>query len=326
MRVITLNFGGPDCASTACRILGMIAPLRRHGIELQSHLAAGFDAWDTLPSFDLVLVQKRLFSTGRVRAIRRLAKRLVYDVDDAIWHPHGRRHHWLTRWRTQRRVAAIAQAADLCLTANGVLARHLQPWARRVELVPMALPAECWPVRTEIPRVTGEVRVGWIGGPANLPYLEAIEPSLAEVRRQRPGVVFEVFCGRAPAFRELPFEHTPFAPGAESEAARRFDIGLLPLPDDPFAQGKSPVKALQYLASGASVIASPVGATTELLTDGQTALFATCAEEWTRALLALVDDPVLRASLARAGRARFEAHHTVDGVAGRLAALLQSVG
>lgn len=325
MRVLSLNFGGASCASTACRVLAMIEPLRAFGIEVETREAADFSAWNTLPTFDLVLVQKRLFSTGRVRAIRRLARRLAFDVDDAIWHPHGRRHHWLTRWRTHRRVVAVARAADLCMAANGVLARHLQPWARRVEQVPMALPGELWPARAQQPSGSGSTRIGWIGGPGNLRYLEAIEPALAEVRRQRPGVLLEVFCGRAPAFREVPVEHTPFTPGAEPGAAQRFDIGLLPLPDDPFAQGKSPVKALQYLASGAAIVASPVGATTELLANGSTALFATSIPDWTRAILQLVDDPQRRASMARAGRAHFEAHHTVSAVSRRLAALLHSL-
>lgn len=326
MRAIALNFGGADCASTSFRVLGMAEPLKRRGIELESHVANPFSDWNSLARFDLVLVQKRLFSTNRVRGIRRLARRLVYDVDDAIWHPHGAPHHWLTRWRTQRRLAAIVKAADMCTAANGVLARHLGSWARRVERIPMALPEAQWSMRSIASSPAEPVRIGWIGGPGNLRYLEALEPELSVVKQRRPSVEIEVFCGQAPGFRSLPFKLIPYDAALESATARRFDIGLLPLPTDAFAQGKSPIKALQYLASGAAIVASPVGATTEMLESGRTALFARNDAEWVDAVLRLVDDRGLRGELARSGRAVFEANYTVERVAEGMAAAWLSLG
>jgi hypothetical protein len=218
MRVLTLNFGGPECASTHYRILQFIAPLRAAGIEVQAVPAGDFDDWASIRRYNVVLVQKKLLATGRVRFLQRHARALVYDTDDATWHPHGRPHHWLTRWRTALRLRRIVRAARVCRVANGVLAEAIRRFGGEVLVHPMALDEKVWPAPRDS-RDGIEVRVGWSGAPSNLHYLEAIEPALAQVQRELPGLRLVVFCGKAPAFKHgLRFTHIPFEPGAEPRA------------------------------------------------------------------------------------------------------------
>jgi glycosyltransferase involved in cell wall biosynthesis len=87
---------------------------------------------------------------------------------------------------------------------------------------------------------------------------------------------------------------------------RTFDIGLLPLPDDPFAAAKSPIKGLQYMASGVATIASPRAAVREMFAHGETARFASTMDEWAEAIVALVQVRDRRRKLSAAARKRFE--------------------
>src|SRR6185295_11084066 len=104
------------------------------------------------------------------------------------------------------------------------------------------------------------VRVGWSGGRVNLRYLEEIEPALSGVQAELPQVEFVVHCGQQPAFYYgLQYTHIPYVTGEESAVVRDFDIGLAPLPNDAFAAAKSPIKCIQYMASGVAAIVSPVG-------------------------------------------------------------------
>ena len=106
--------------------------------------------------------------------------------------------------------------------------------------------------------------------------------------------------------------------------ARGFDIGLLPLPNDDFAAGKSPIKGLQYMASGAATVVSPLGATQSMFSEGETALFARDTRDWSAALEKLLDAG-LRHELAHRARHTVEQHHALSTVAPRLADRLRQL-
>ena len=322
LRVLALTFGEADQGSSHYRIYEFIEPLRAHGIELTACPAKRFAQWGELGAYDAVIIQKRLFPVGKIRRLRRRARRLVYDIDDAIWQPHGKcAHFWYTNWRTRLRLKTTVTRADLCLAANPVLARHLAQWSANVAVHPMALSEIRW--RPRVPAADFKpLRVGWAGSPVNLFYLEALEPSLTLVQREHPEVEFAVFCGQCPGFHELKFDYIPYQAGMEPEVIRRFDLGLLPLEASAFAEAKSPIKALQYMACGLPAVVSPVGATRQLFRAGETGLFASTPVEWTQALRLLLRDEDLRRELGREARREFEANYGLTRAAARLAAWL----
>jgi glycosyltransferase involved in cell wall biosynthesis len=322
MRILALTFGGATTASSQYRVYQYIPFLQRSGIHVEAFPAATFDAWDTVGGYDAVLVQKKLLPPGRVRWLRGQTRRLLYDVDDAIWFPHGRQHHWLTRWRTGRRLAAIARAADLCIVPNQVLGEYLRRLDAKVALVPMALDAQQWPAKSARRDDAASVRIGWAGSPVNLCYLEEIEPVLMAARRRDPRVQFVVFSGARPRFRELPCEFVAYQPGEESAVIRTFDIGLLPLPGDDFANGKSPIKGLQYMASGVPCVATATAGVRELLGDESAGLLARTDDEWVDAISRLIESPALRRDLGSHARDLFESRYEIRQTAAVLAGLL----
>lgn len=323
MKILALTFGNGAAASTLYRINQYLTPLAKLGIEVHTLPSDGFDDWPSLADYDVVLVQKKLFSSRRVKLLRKYARRLMYETDDAIWQPHDHPHHWFTRWRTERRLALIAGLSDGCIAANEVLATRLRRHSHCVVVVPMALDETVWHPLSREPGA--RLRIGWAGAPVNLRYLYAIESSLLAMQQQHPEVEFVVYCGESPKFAsDLKLTHIPFCPGAEVVSVQTFDIGLLPLPDNPFAHGKSPIKGLQYMACGVATIASPFGATQEMFCPGETAFFATSEEEWTGALLRLINEPDLRSLIGRQSREHFYKHHSLSSVTASLAAVLKS--
>lgn len=322
MRVLALTFGDEQQASSKYRVFQYIAPLRELGITLEPTPANAFQDWQKVPGYDAVLVQKKLFSSGRVKALRRLTPRLIYDVDDAIWHPHGKEHSFFTNLRTAWRLKAIARAADICIAANHVLAEHLRRLTPNVIVLPVALNGKRWQPGTRS-EPSGIVRVGWAGHPVNLRYLEAIEAALALAQADNPNAEFAVLCGQQPQFRKLKYRHICFQPEAEIDAIRSFDIGILPLPPGPFAEGKSPIKGLQYMASGIPTVVTPLGATRDMFREGETALFASRQEEWQRAITRLIRDGELRVRMGKRARTAFEETAELAHTAPLLARMLK---
>ena len=188
----------------------------------------------------------------------------------------------------------------------------------------MALDGDRWRPKSSDP--AAPLRIGWAGAPVNLPYLEAIEPALLKIQQANPQIEIRVFCGRQPGFKAgIKFTFCPFQPGQESSVVNSFDIGLLPLPDTDFADGKSPIKGLQYLATGIPSVVSPRGATREMFREGETALFARTQDEWFQALQTLVSNPEMRHQMGRQSRLHFDANYALQRTAGRFADLLRSI-
>ena len=63
-------------------------------------------------------------------------------------------------------------------------------------------------------------------------------------------------------------EAIPWKESYEIEVIKKFDIGLYPLPDEPWVYGKSGLKALQYMAAGVPTIATAIGTNFRIIENG----------------------------------------------------------
>jgi hypothetical protein len=309
MKILVLPFGDATCASTHYRVIQYLGMLKADGIGCDIAAPGSMPAPAMISGYDAVLVQKKLFSTSEVRTLRSHSKRLLFDIDDATWHPHGRKHSWWTRWRTNRRLQSIVRAADMSLVANQYIADHLSALGAKAQVLPMALKPEDWPPPT--PNTASRVRIGWSGAPVNLRYLEQLEPVLTQIMREHPSVELAVFCGKQPEFSATtPYIHLPWRQGGEAAAVKTFHIGLLPLPVDAFSQGKSPIKALQYMAAGIPTVATPQAGALELNRESGAIAFAKTPNEWHASLTSLITETHKSEVMCIHARAAFEAHYS----------------
>ncbi len=105
---------------------------------------------------------------------------------------------------------------------------------------------------------------------------------------------------------------------ATFELLRTADILVLPS----HAEGQA-MALLEAMAHGLAILATPVGAHLEAVTDGVSALLVPPGDldALEAALVRLIDEPELRARLGRAARARWLEAFAIEGYARRLAAL-----
>ncbi len=105
---------------------------------------------------------------------------------------------------------------------------------------------------------------------------------------------------------------------AAADLLAQADILVLPSHAENF-----PISIIEALAARVAVVATPVGATPELLSDGHSALFVPVgdADALADALARLIDDPALRRAIADAGHAVFTQKLDIAALARRLAAL-----
>lgn len=323
MRIFFLTFGGTNTASTRYRVLQYFDLFLAAHIDVGYAPVSGFKCFEQLREYDTVILQKTIVPLSLIRKLRQVSRRLLYDIDDRIWLSPNKQHGIITRLRIAARIRAIAKNSDLCIAANEVIADDLRRAGGNVAVVPMSLDEGIWHPRTS--RNDDALVVGWSGAPKNLAFLERILPELKKVQRQFPKVRWHIHSGENPHFSDFDYLHIPYVAGEEHLAVGAFDIGLLPLPNDPFVKGKSPIKALQYLACKVAVVGECVGATQEILEDGVNALCGGPGE-WGSALAQLITNATLRNRLAAAGRLCFETAYERRVVFDKYLNVINSVG
>jgi glycosyltransferase involved in cell wall biosynthesis len=103
-------------------------------------------------------------------------------------------------------------------------------------------------------------------------------------------------------------------------------IGLMPLADSDWCNGKCSYKMLCYMAAGLPVVVTAAGMNREVLALGEVGFSARGEQEWTDAITALLDNAEMRHRMGVAGRAVVEERYSLHRLAHQYAAVFQSLG
>jgi len=322
----------PEAPSFRHRLAAHVPALERAGIACEvetfprrRYLLRILERAPRLADFDLLVIAKFKLETGERAAVRRRARRIVYDFDDAIYFgkPERPGEEPDRSPRRVRKFRATCAIADLVTAGNRTLADAARPFARRVEVVPTGIDLAGYP--DGAPGSPGGARIAWIGLPGNLPYLSIVEAALARVAARRPALRLTVVSQRPPASFAAPVEFVPWSKETEAPALASCDVGIMPLEEDDWTRGKGGFKLLQYMAAGLPTIASPVGVNREITLDGETGFLASSPEEWERAIERLLGDAALRRRMGLAGRRRVEENYAMPIVSKTLVNLYRDL-
>jgi glycosyltransferase involved in cell wall biosynthesis len=247
----------------------------------------------------------------------------VVDYDDAIFVRYGEHANRWGRALVGDKIAGIMRGAAAVTVGNERLAEFARAaGASRVEHCPSAIDVRRYQVR-ERSFHSGPVVIGWIGSPTTAPYLRLAAPALREICAD--GRARLVVVGSGPmSLPDVPTEVRPWSAESEVRDIESFDIGIMPLPDDAWARGKSGYKLVQYMAASRPVVASAVGANCQIVQGGRTGLLVRSQDEWVAALRTLCSDATLRTAMGRAGRDVVEQRYETRRAAPLLAKILKS--
>ncbi len=274
--------------------------------------------------FDLVWIEKEALPWWPNWVERWLLRDVPYviDLDDAIFHNYDLHRSALVRRVFGRRLDRLLKSAKLVVAGNAYLeARAVAAGAQRVELVPTVIDLARYSPRLAYP-VTDTPRVVWIGSPSTLQYLRACAVPLMDLAQRIP-FTLRVIGGGNLILPGVDVEPVLWALGTETVRIAECEVGIMPLSDSPWEQGKCAYKLIQYMAAGLPTVSSPIGANLHVVVEGKTGLFANTPEEWIDQLEVLLRDAALRKRLGEAGRSRVEAEFCLQVTAPLLAQLLK---
>jgi glycosyltransferase involved in cell wall biosynthesis len=217
------------------------------------------------------------------------------------------------------KIDSIMSAVDLVIAGNAYIAdRAAAAGARAVARLPTAVDLGRYPKKPRRREGPEEpFTIGWIGSPLTSPYLEQLRATLTELSAQLPLRV-RLIGAASGALAGLPVDIVPWSVETEAAELARCDLGIMPLPDEPWERGKCGYKLIQYMASALPVVASPVGANRDIVASGETGFLAGTSAEWAAAITRLYRQPELRERMGLAGRNRAEHLYSLETTAPRL--------
>jgi len=314
MKVASLA-DAPGSASARYRIEQYAPYLAGSGIEVDSFTIAAsltgrIALFRRLRAFDAIVLQRRLLGAAGFLLLRRNARKLIYDFDDALFRKDSFQGAGFSLTRTTR-FRRTVRSADVVVTGNRYLAEEARKYNQRCLVIPTVVDLNRYPDIYNHRGGDGPFRAVWIGSAATLPYLEAILPALAPAARAIPGFSLIVMSDRFPRQTPLQIERVSWTAAGEATVLAQADVGLMPLSDDAWTRGKCGLKLIQYGAAGLPSVCSPVGVNSSIVVEGVTGLFARSEGDWTRALEQLASSADLRRRMGRAARRRIEKRYSV---------------
>ena len=325
MKVLALTRYGAMGASSRLRIaqyvpllrdVGMsvtVAPLLRDEYLVRLNAGLGPDWWAiladylarlrllfTVRQFDLVWIEKELYP-GLPAWIEWLLSctgiKYVVDYDDAIFHQYDLSAHLLKKI-LRYKIDCVMRNATTVICGNRYLAKRAQAsGARNVVIIPTVVDLQRYVLRDAVS--AEQCIIGWIGSPTTSKYLDIAAPALQALAKEFP--IKLVVIGAKYELIGVQVECLRWSEQTEVDQISKFDIGIMPLLDSPWEQGKCGYKLIQYMACSRAVVASPIGVNVELVTNNHNGYLASTSAEWTAALRRLIEDPEARRCLGQAG-------------------------
>ncbi|MEM9896465.1 MAG: glycosyltransferase family 4 protein, partial [Bacteroidota bacterium] len=254
--------------------------------------------------FDAVYIYRDAFFFGTFfeSAIKKKGIPILYDFDDAIWlMDRNPKQGIFNLLKKPEKTAEIIALSDLVITGNTYLAEYAKKFNTDVRIIPSTIDFEVYKVLSK--KASDKICIGWTGSFSTLKHFETVVPALVAIKNQfRDHVSFKVIGDATYANEQLGIQGIPWNAETEVEDLMELDIGIMPLPDNPWTRGKCAMKGLQYMALGIPTVMSPVGINIDLIKDGENGFLAGSSEEWIRKLSLLLKDPDLRKKVGAAGK------------------------
>ena len=327
MRVLFL-IQGFSVAASRYRVLQYIPFLKAKGTDTTvspypRSFKENFQFFKALSQYDIVFLQRKRFNQPRLGLLRKRAKRIVYDFDDSVMYRNSKAKDPVSATR-RRRFVQMIKNSDFVIAGNEFLKNEVLPFNPNVEVIPSTIDQERYDLKTYSARQE-RVTLGWIGDHGSIHYLEKMRPIFERVGERYSHVDLKIVCDTFFDCDRIKVIKKSWSSEEEIADLQSFDIGVMPLMDDPWSWGKCGLKIIQYQGVGVPVVCTPVGVNRDLVEDGANGFYAMTPAEWEEKLSLLIENPQLREQMGREGRKRVLEKYSYQACAPRLFSLLDRV-
>lgn len=279
-----------ESSSTRYRALQFYPYLSLHGFS-PTHSTASGGAIAVIKTLwlankaDTVVVLRKTFPFIITWLLRLASKRLIFDLDDAIF---CRTDGSPSKTR-RKRFENIVALSDHVFAGNQFLAKNAMLFNKSVTIIPTCLDVEKYNISIDKP--DDYIDLVWIGSESTSKYLLDLLPTLEQAAKKQPKLRLKIIADFDLPEAKITTLSIPWSETEEAKELASSHIGIAPMIENDWTRGKCALKVLQYMAAKLPVISSDVGVNSEAISTGETGYLVSTAEEWLEAIERLSSNP-----------------------------------
>ncbi len=250
-----------------------------------------------LKKYNIVYIEYELFPYLPFRLekwLLRKQKHIVIDYDDAIFHNYDNSKNKLIKRWCGDKIYRLVALTDVVITGSPYLTKALLPYAKEVVEIPTSVSTQLYNA-TETSHISTKereaFRIGWIGSATTSRFVLLIKDCLLQLQ-EIYNIKLVLIGFDAKLEKELQGLHYinyDWQQSTEIALLKTCNVGIMPLPNEPFARGKCGFKLIQYMACGLPTVATPMEANIKI-NRGSDNLFANTKFEWYSCLSAIIQN------------------------------------
>jgi glycosyltransferase involved in cell wall biosynthesis len=265
--------------------------------------------------FDVIFIQREALLLGSSFFEKQFYKRskVVFDFDDSIWlldtSPENKKFEFL---KNPDKTHINISHAHQVIAGNTYLANYAKQFNQNTVIIPTTIDTDFHKPMVEL-RGRDKMVIGWSGSISTIKHFENSIPFLKKLIAKYPGKLEIHVIGQASySHPQIPVVSKSWSATTEVADLNCFDIGIMTLPDDQWAQGKCGLKGLSYMACGIATVMSPVGVNSEIIQHGVNGFLAETEQQWIDRLSELIENAPLREQIGKSGRETVVKNYSVN--------------
>jgi len=252
-----------------------------------------FRALINAPFYDVVFLQRKLLSKTYFKLLRFLAKKIIYDFDDAIFLDSKGR---ISKSKFNR-FSIICRKADLIFAGNEFLKSYSARFSKKTFTIPTCLDTKKYKIKA-----IGSSKffdLVWVGQKTTSKYLVAIIPFLEKANKRFKDLRLINISNVKLESNLIKIKNIAWSESGQYRAIKSAKVGLAPLDNSNWSKGKCAFKLLQYASAGLPIVSSNVGYNSTLIKKYEAGMLVNKDLDWINNIAKLRSDNAIRKKYAK---------------------------
>jgi glycosyltransferase involved in cell wall biosynthesis len=252
-----------------------------------------------LDEFDAVFIYREAALMGPAILETLIARRkpIIYQLDDPLFVPYrSPSNGYLSYLKFFGKIKKIISISKVVIVNSTPIREYAEQYNRNIWQIPSVVDTEKFSY-VPSPERPDRVCIGWSGSPTTLKNIGLVAQPLKEIS-DKDICDIHLIGGTEFPLDGVKYTAQNWSAETEVEDLRRMQIGLVPLPNQPWNQYKFIMKTAQYMALGIVPVGTPLSSNVEVIQHGKNGFLAKDDSEWKEYLGLLVNDHDLRSSMS----------------------------